>query len=111
MNKRARWLCKLRGCGLQAIACLILFTFANVLSTLLAKMMASHFHKATYFHKMQGGHSQGSLLTRCPSRLWDVTRTQWPQGAAAEELCVLGFMHFHWTVVKQQCHPTRVLIL
>lgn len=38
---------------MQAIACLILFTFANVLSTLLAKMMASHFHKATYFHKMQ----------------------------------------------------------
>ncbi len=37
----------------QAIACLILFTFANVLSTLLAKMMASHFHKATHFHKMQ----------------------------------------------------------
>ena len=38
---------------MQAIGCLILFTFANVLSTLLAKMMASHFHKATYFHKMQ----------------------------------------------------------
>ncbi len=38
---------------MQAIACLILFTFANVVSTLLAKMMASHFHKATYFHKMQ----------------------------------------------------------
>ena len=38
---------------MQAIACLILFTFANVLSTLLAKMMASHFHKATHFHKMQ----------------------------------------------------------
>ena len=37
----------------QAIACLILFTFANVLSTLLAKLMASHFHKATHFHKMQ----------------------------------------------------------
>lgn len=37
----------------QAIGCLILFTFANVLSTLLAKMMASHFHKATHFHKMQ----------------------------------------------------------
>jgi hypothetical protein len=30
-----------------------LFTFANVLSTLVAKMMASHFHKATHFHKMQ----------------------------------------------------------
>ena len=38
---------------MQAIACLILFTFVNVLSTLLAKMMASHFHKATHFHKMQ----------------------------------------------------------
>ncbi|KAK9909747.1 hypothetical protein WJX75_006863 [Coccomyxa subellipsoidea] len=38
---------------LKAIGCLILFTFANVLSTLLAKMMASHFHKATHFHKMQ----------------------------------------------------------
>ena len=38
---------------MQAIGCLILFTFANVLSTLLAKMMASHFHKATHFHKMQ----------------------------------------------------------
>ena len=38
---------------MQAIACLILFTFANVLSTLLAKLMASHFHKATHFHKMQ----------------------------------------------------------
>ena len=42
------------GCACtQAIACLILFTFANVLSTLLAKLMASHFHKATHFHKMQ----------------------------------------------------------
>jgi len=39
--------------GAQAIGCLILFTFANVLSTLMAKMMASHFHKATHFHKMQ----------------------------------------------------------
>lgn len=38
---------------MQAIACLILFTFVNVLSTLLAKLMASHFHKATHFHKMQ----------------------------------------------------------
>ncbi|CAK0787367.1 hypothetical protein CVIRNUC_010587 [Coccomyxa viridis] len=38
---------------LKAIACLILFTFANVLSTLLAKLMASHFHKATHFYKMQ----------------------------------------------------------
>ncbi|CAL8467439.1 g6977 [Coccomyxa elongata] len=38
---------------LKAIGCLILFTFANVLSTLLAKLMASHFHKATHFHKMQ----------------------------------------------------------
>ena len=46
-------MCQAVGCGVQAIACLILFTFANVLATLLAKMMASHFHKATHFHKMQ----------------------------------------------------------
>lgn len=40
-------------CRMQAIGCLILFTFANVLSTLLAKIMASHFHKAAHFSKMQ----------------------------------------------------------
>jgi hypothetical protein len=37
----------------QGIACLILFTFANVLATLLAKLMASHFHQAAHFSKMQ----------------------------------------------------------
>lgn len=41
-----RTLCRLLGC-------LLLFTFANVLKTLLAKIMASHFHKEAHFEKMQ----------------------------------------------------------
>lgn len=55
-----RW----RNC-MQAIGCLILFTFANVLSTLLAKMMASHFHKATHFHKMQEAIRKVCALLTC----------------------------------------------
>ena len=54
---------------MQAIACLILFTFANVLSTLLAKLMASHFHKATHFHKMQEAIRKASSGLHLPSML------------------------------------------
>lgn len=56
-----RTLCRLLGC-------LLLFTFANVLKTLLAKIMASHFHKEAHFEKMQealqkvGDHSLFLLL-------------------------------------------------
>ncbi|KAL3160440.1 hypothetical protein ABBQ32_010760 [Trebouxia sp. C0010 RCD-2024] len=37
----------------RLLGCLLLFTFANVLKTLLAKIMASHFHKEAHFEKMQ----------------------------------------------------------
>lgn len=37
----------------QAIAVIILFCFVNVLKTLLTKKLASHFHKETFFEKMQ----------------------------------------------------------
>lgn len=37
---------RLLGCG-------ILFFFANVLRTLIAKLMSTHFHKEAHFKKMQ----------------------------------------------------------
>jgi len=43
-----------RGCAhAQFVACLLIFTSANVLGTLLSKAMASHFHKEAHFSKMQ----------------------------------------------------------
>ena len=39
--------------GAQFLACLLIFTFANVVATLLSKALASHFHKSTHFDKMQ----------------------------------------------------------
>ena len=39
--------------GAQFLACLLIFTFANVMATLLSKALASHFYKATHFDKMQ----------------------------------------------------------
>ena len=64
----------------QAIACLILFTFANVLSTLLAKLMASHFHKATHFYKMQEAIRKASCgLNLFPVIIYCKFRQQWSQ--------------------------------
>ena len=37
----------------RLMGCLLLFFFANVLKTLIAKIMASHFHKEAHFEKMQ----------------------------------------------------------
>lgn len=37
----------------RLLGCLLLFFFANVLKTLVAKIMASHFHKEAHFEKMQ----------------------------------------------------------
>ena len=37
----------------RLLGCLLLFFFANVLKTLVAKVMASHFHKEAHFEKMQ----------------------------------------------------------
>ena len=37
----------------RLLGCLLLFCFANVLKTLVAKIMASHFHKEAHFEKMQ----------------------------------------------------------
>ena len=39
--------------GAQFLGCLLIFTFANVMATLLSKALASHFHKETHFDKMQ----------------------------------------------------------
>ena len=36
----------------RLLGCLLLFFFANVLKTFLAKIMASHFHKEAHFEKM-----------------------------------------------------------
>ncbi|KAK9840563.1 hypothetical protein WJX81_001411 [Elliptochloris bilobata] len=38
---------------LKFLGCLLLLTFANVMGTLLAKALASHFHKEAHFDKMQ----------------------------------------------------------
>ncbi|KAK9815600.1 hypothetical protein WJX72_006571 [[Myrmecia] bisecta] len=38
---------------LKVLGCLVLFTFGNVLKTLAAKMLATHFHKQAHFEKMQ----------------------------------------------------------
>lgn len=37
----------------RLLGCMLLFFFANVLKTLVAKIMASHFHKEAHFEKMQ----------------------------------------------------------
>lgn len=37
----------------KLLGCAILFFFANVLRTLVAKMMSTHFHKEAHFKKMQ----------------------------------------------------------
>jgi len=38
---------------LQFLGCCIIFCAANVIKALLAKEMASHFHKQTHFQKMR----------------------------------------------------------
>jgi hypothetical protein len=45
----------------QTLVCLTLFTAANVLKTLLAKVMSSTFHKRAYFDKMQDALQKASL--------------------------------------------------
>lgn len=37
----------------KLLICLILFSVANVVKTLLAKLLSSHFHKRAHFDKMQ----------------------------------------------------------
>ena len=37
----------------KAIACIILFCFANVLKKIFSRMMSTHFHKEAHFAKMQ----------------------------------------------------------
>ena len=37
----------------KAIACVILFCFANVLTKVFSRMMSTHFHKEAHFSKMQ----------------------------------------------------------
>lgn len=47
----------------RLMGCLLLFFFANVLKTLMAKIMASHFHKEAHFEKMQEAlHKVGQQL-------------------------------------------------
>lgn len=92
---------------MQAIACLILFTFANVLSTLLAKIMASHFHKATYFHKMQEAIRKVPLS---PGAL-HASGMSHAHNGHCRGLCVVGLMYVRWAMAEQQCQPTGVLIL
>ena len=56
VSRSVRGLCRASDCAsvhVQAIGCLILFTFVGVLATLLTKLMASHSHKAAYFRRMQ----------------------------------------------------------
>ena len=49
----------------RLLGCLLLFFFANVLKTLVAKIMASHFHKEAHFEKMQEALQKvGALLCR-----------------------------------------------
>lgn len=38
---------------LKLLACLVLFTLGNVIKTLLAKLLASNFHRKAFFDKMQ----------------------------------------------------------
>lgn len=48
---------------LRALACLVLFAGGNLLKTLLAKLLASHFHRRAFFDKMQDALQKvGNLL-------------------------------------------------
>lgn len=46
---------------LKALACLVLFAAGNLLKTLLAKLLASHFHRRAFFDKMQDALQKVSL--------------------------------------------------
>ena len=39
--------------GLKVLACAVLFASGNLLKTLLAKLLASHIHRKSFFDKMQ----------------------------------------------------------
>ena len=48
--------CSVAACvpfGMQVLGCWVLFCAANVAKALVAKKMASHFHKQTHFQKMR----------------------------------------------------------
>ena len=47
--------------ALQFLGCCIIFCAANVVKALLAKKMASHFHKQTHFQKMRDAIKKVSL--------------------------------------------------
>ena len=49
----------------RLLGCLLLFFFANVLKTLVAKIMASHFHKEAHFEKMQEALQKVSSKALC----------------------------------------------
>lgn len=51
--KVAFWTTGCMHCDVQVLGCWILFCAANVAKALIAKKMASHFHKQTHFQKMR----------------------------------------------------------
>ena len=46
---------------LKTLVCLTLFASGNVVKTLLAKLLASHFHRRAFFDKMQDALQKVSL--------------------------------------------------
>ena len=53
----------------RLMGCLLLFFFANVLKTFIAKIMASHFHKEAHFEKMQEALQKVSAAVLCCAML------------------------------------------
>lgn len=39
--------------GLQVLVCIFLWLVVDVIKTMMAKLMANHFHQETYFQRMQ----------------------------------------------------------
>ena len=52
--------------ALKVLLCLVLLTGGNIVKTLVAKLLSSHFHKRAHFDKMQDALNKVTMLPACP---------------------------------------------
>lgn len=103
---------------LQFLGCWIIFCAANVVKALLAKKMASHFHKQTHFQKMRDAIKKVCLdmyMRCCKTSNWKWTCTgmykAWILSSNATAACLNTGHGYpvinpvrHWMTVLIHCH-------
>lgn len=74
--------------ALKVLLCLVLLTGGNIVKTLVAKLLSSHFHKRAHFDKMQDALNKVSLLPAHSSAWWETCCSTLPLVCLHRVSCV-----------------------